>query len=210
MILLIPTLLVLFTSVHAPLPVRRPAGRQRRAARCPRAAASGRAAADPWLERDHPQGHAVRPEDLARRSMPCTSPATSTRWWPSRTAGRRWSWSRPGRPDVPAPKLIVIYSPYRRLYSPLKTAVTDLQKCPSRSRHRRDRSRAHRHPLVPCTPAQPDGHSIRSLSPDQRLPPGDRDQRSVVPEGMKGEWAKGRLRTNGSSPRNSTRPAGTL
>ena len=28
---------------------------------------------------------------------------------------------------VPAPKLIVVYSPYRRLYAPLKDAVTDLR-----------------------------------------------------------------------------------
>ena len=29
--------------------------------------------------------------------------------------------------NVPAPKLIVVYSPYRRLYAPLKDAVTDLR-----------------------------------------------------------------------------------
>ena len=28
---------------------------------------------------------------------------------------------------MPAPKLIVIYSPFRQLYSPLKDAVTDLR-----------------------------------------------------------------------------------
>jgi amino acid transporter len=30
---------------------------------------------------------------------------------------------------VPAPKLIIVYSPYRKLYGPLKEVVTDLQRC---------------------------------------------------------------------------------
>ena len=30
--------------------------------------------------------------------------------------------------QLPAPKLIVVYSPYRRLYSPLKDVVTDLRR----------------------------------------------------------------------------------
>jgi hypothetical protein len=30
---------------------------------------------------------------------------------------------------LPAPKLIVTYSPYRKLYAPLKQALTDLQRC---------------------------------------------------------------------------------
>ncbi len=30
---------------------------------------------------------------------------------------------------LPAPKLIVTYSPFRKLYAPLKQAVTDLQRC---------------------------------------------------------------------------------
>ena len=46
---------------------------------------------------------------------------------PRRRLGDGSSASRRRRRDLPAPKLIVIYSPYRRLYAPLKQVVSDLQ-----------------------------------------------------------------------------------
>ena len=91
---------------------------------------------------------------------------------------KRWSWSRRSGGATTAPKLIVVYSPYRRLYSPLKEVVTDLRRVHP------DRDIA---VIVPeligtrwyhLSAAQPDGRPDRGLSPAQRLPPGRRDQRS--------------------------------
>ena len=75
-----------------------------------------------------------------------------------------------GRRPARRRKLIVVFSPYRRLYAPLMHAVTDLQ---------------HAHPdrdiaviipelvgdaLVSLSPAQPDGVLIKAYLLLQRLP----------------------------------------
>ena len=81
---------------------------------------------------------------------------------------------------LPAPKLIVVYSPYRRLYGPLKQVVSDLQ------RTHPDRDIAVIVPelvgdaLVSLPAAQPDGGPHQGVPPAQRLPARRRHQRSLV------------------------------
>ncbi len=56
------------------------------------------------------------------------SRATSRRWWHLKKGGNGWSGSRRGRQALPAPKLIIIYSPFRQMYKPLIEVVSDLKK----------------------------------------------------------------------------------
>ena len=128
MVLLVPALLVLFTSVQAPLPGGRPRGGHA-ASRSTSAnlQAAARPAAGPRLERDHPQGDAVRHEDLARGLRPAHRRRRERDGGPRGRLEDAASSSRRRRRGLPPPKLIVVYSPYRRLYAPLKEVVTDLQ-----------------------------------------------------------------------------------
>ena len=86
--------------------------------------------------------------------------------------------------SVPAPKLIIVYSPFRQMYKPLIEVVVGPEESPSGSRHRRDHSRADRDPVVPLRAAQPDGRRHGGVPAIERVPEGRRDQCAVVSFGV--------------------------
>ena len=67
------------------------------------------------------------------------------------------------------PQLIVTYSPFRRLYSPLKQVLTDPPAEPLGARHRRDRPGTRRDPLVSLHPPQPDRRVHQGVSSPERI-----------------------------------------
>ena len=71
---------------------------------------------------------------------------------------------------LPAPKLIIVYSPFRQMYKPLDRGRLGPEESPPRSRHRRDHPRADRHPLVSLRAAQPDGRRHGGVPALERFP----------------------------------------
>ena len=52
----------------------------------------------------------------------------SRRWSPWKKGGSGWCEQPAAAAGLPAPKLIVVYSPFRQMYKPLTEVVSDLKK----------------------------------------------------------------------------------
>ena len=84
------------------------------------------------------------------------------------------------RGGLEPPRLIVVYSPYRPALWPLEAGRLRPPARPARPRHRGDRARTGRHPLVSLSVAQPDGGADQGIPAPERVSPGRGDQRAVV------------------------------